>query len=80
MQWRRKGLQSREMDGKWWGELLEWTGRAESLQKHNKTKNKINKQKQQNKQTNKQTNKQKGFKSLGNLTFFCFYAENSVTN
>jgi hypothetical protein len=53
MQWRRKGLQSREMDGKWWGELLEWTGRAESLQKHNKTKNKINKQKQQNKQTNK---------------------------
>ena len=32
MQWRRKGLQSREMDGKWWGELLEWTGRGESLQ------------------------------------------------
>jgi hypothetical protein len=45
MQWRRKGLQSREMDGKWWGELLEWTGRAESLQKlTSKKHNKTNKQ------------------------------------
>jgi len=39
MQWRRKGLQSREMDGKWWGELFVWTGRRESLQNWQAKKN-----------------------------------------
>jgi hypothetical protein len=34
------------------------------------------------KEKKSQSNKQKkeGFKPLGSLTFFCFYAENSVTN
>ena len=66
MQWHRKRLQSSEMDGKWWGVLLEWTGRGKAY-KTDKQK-KIYLKKQQN---NKTTNKQKGFKPLGSFYFIC---------
>ena len=70
MQWHRKRLQSREMDGKWWGVLLEWTGRGKAY-KTDKLKNQNKfKKKQQCKKQNK-TNKQKGFKPLGSFYFIC---------
>jgi len=55
---------------------LEWTwrGKAYKTDKQNTKKSNINKQ------NKKQTNKQKGFKPIGSLTFFAFYAENSVNN
>ena len=58
------------MDGKWWGVLLEWTGRGKAY-KTDKLKNQNKfKKKQQCKKQNK-TNKQKGFKPLGSFYFIC---------
>ena len=70
------------MDGKWWGVLLEWTGRRKAY-KTDKQKIKINlkktaKKNRKNKAKNKtkQTNK----KASNLLVAFILYAENSVTN
>jgi len=73
MQWHRKRLQSREMDGKWWGDLLEWTGRGKA---YKTDKQKTTKQNNKAKNKTKQTNK----KASNLLVAFILYAENSVTN
>ena len=65
------------MDGKWWGVLLEWTGRGKAY-KTDKQKKIYLKKQQNNKAKNKtkQTNK----KASNLLVAFILYAENSVTN
>ena len=68
------------MDGKWWGVLLEWTGRGKAYKTDKQKKNIFKKTtKQQNnkaKNKTKQTNK----KASNLLVAFILYAENSVTN